>query len=128
MTTTIFISSFVALIAMIGSKMVEIRLGKFPFWTNSIARVDEKFHSWSDSLAKKYSLWKKIAHLFVFEFLPSYTYELLVKMKDYVYKKYYLSSANLKGNRRMLRSNGSVSSFLQNITEKKEGENSEKVE
>ncbi len=37
-------------------------------------------------------------------------------MKDYVYKKYYESQSKLKGNKRMLRANGSVSSFLQEIS------------
>lgn len=122
MTTTVFISSFVALLAMIGTKMIEQKLGSFPLWTRLVSRTDEVVHDIMSRLLAKYQLWKKIAYLFVFNFLPSYAYELLVKMKDYVYKKYYESQSKLQGNRRMLRANGSVSSFLQEIssTPKKE--------
>lgn len=116
MTITVFISSFVALLAMIGTKMVEQRLGSFPLWTRLVSKTDEVVHDIVSRLVGKYQLWKKIAYLFVFNFLPSYAYELLVKMKDYVYKKYYESQSKLKGNKRMLRTNGSVSSFLQEIS------------
>lgn len=116
MTITVFISSFVALLAMLGTKMIEQKLGSFPLWTRVVSKTDEWVHTWIDTLIGKYQLWKKIAYLFVFNFLPSYAYELLVKMKDYVYKKYYESQSKLKGNKRMLRTNGSVSSFLQEIT------------
>lgn len=133
MTTTVFISSFIALLAMIGTKMIEQKLGSFPLWTRLVSKTDEWVHSWLDVLMGKYQLWKKIAYLFIFNFLPSYAYELLVKMKDYVYKKYYESQSKLKGNKRMLRSNGSVSSFLQEITsepkrEEVEGGESKKIE
>jgi hypothetical protein len=116
MTTTIFISSFIALLAMIGTKMIEQKLGSFPLWTRLVSRTDEVVHDIMSRLVGKYQLWKKIVYLFVFNFLPSYAYELLVKMKDYVYKKYYESQSKLKGNKRMLRTNGSVSSFLQEIS------------
>lgn len=118
MTTTVFISSFVALVAMLLTKMIENKLGSFPLWTRVVSFADERVHTMLEFLIKKYQLWKKIAYLFFFEFLPSYAYELLVKMKDYVYKKYYQSQSKLKGNKRMLRSNGSVSSFLQDISTK----------
>ncbi|MCX6703417.1 MAG: hypothetical protein NTV02_01865 [Candidatus Zambryskibacteria bacterium] len=116
MTITVFISSFVALLAMIGTKMIEQKLGHFPLWTRVVAQADERVDDALEFLVKKYQLYKKIFNLFVFEFLPSYTYEILVKMKDRVYKKYYQSQSKLKGNKRMLRSNGSVSSFLQDIS------------
>lgn len=116
MTITVFISSFVALLAMIGTKMIEQKLGSFPLWTRLVSRTDEVVHDAVNRIIGKYQLWKKITYLFVFNFLPSYAYELLVKMKDYVYKKYYESQSKLKGNKRMLRANGSVSSFLQEIS------------
>ncbi len=96
--------------------MIEQKLGSFPLWTNLVSKTDEWVHQWIGVLIAKYQLWKKIAYLFVFNFLPSYAYELLIKMKDYVYKKYYESQSKLKGNKRMLRANGSVSSFLQEIS------------
>lgn len=96
--------------------MIEQKLGSFPLWTRLVSRTDEVVHDIVSRLVGKYQLWKKIAYLFIFNFLPSYAYELLVKMKDYVYKKYYESQSKLKGNKRMLRTNGSVSSFLQEIS------------
>lgn len=116
MTTTVFISSFVALLAMIGTKMIEQKLGSFPLWTRLVSKTDEAVHDMVSRVLAKYQLYKKIVYLFIFNFLPAYTYELLVKMKDYVHKKYYESQSKLKGNRRMLRANGSVSSFLQEIS------------
>lgn len=114
---------------MIGTKMIEQKIGSFPLWTRLISKIDERMHGVVDRFIAKYQLWKKIAYLFVFNFLPSYAYELLVKMKDYVYKKYYESQSKLKGNKRMLRTNGSVSSFLQEITaEPKKEEEVQNVE
>ena len=66
----------------------------------------------------KYSLYKKIARLFVFDFLPSYVYELLVQAKDYVSKKYYQFGSEFQG-RRVLRNTGSVSFFLERLAEEK---------
>ncbi|MHB1316441.1 MAG: hypothetical protein ACYCZW_01115 [Minisyncoccota bacterium] len=128
MTTTLFISSLAVLIAMIGTKMIEQKLGHFPLWTRLVSKTDERVHRIVDWIIIKYQLWKKIAYLFVFNFLPAYAYELLIKMKDYVYKRYYESQSKLKGNKRMLRTNGSVSSFLQEIsTEPKKEEVVEEV-
>jgi hypothetical protein len=114
--TTVFISSFVALVVMIMAKLIEERFG-FLLWSKFVSWADEKIHEWIHVLVKRYQLWKKIAYLFFFEFLPSYAYELLIKMKDYVQKRYYESQSKLKGNKRMLRPNGSVSSFLQEIAD-----------
>jgi hypothetical protein len=120
MVTTVFITSFVALCAMIGIKVAETRAGHFSFWTNTIEVSDEKMHVFLKGILKRYQFYKKVAYLFIFEFLPSYSYELLIKMKDYVQKRYYESQSTLRGNKRMLRSSGSVSSFLQDIGTKKE--------
>lgn len=114
-----------ALLAMIGTKMIEQKLGSFPLWTRLVVRTDEIVHEYMSRLVAKYQLWKKIVYLFIFNFLPSYAYELLVKMKDYVYKKYYESQSKLKGNRRMLRAKGSVSSFLQEISAEPQKEDAE---
>ncbi len=98
-------------------KVVEQRLGGVNWWANFIARADHRINVLVKKLHFKYRIWKKIASIFVFEFLPAYAYEQVVKLKDYMYKRYHSSAGNLRGEKRMLRGNASVSEFLQNITE-----------
>lgn len=119
---TVFFSSLIAIFAMICGKMIEMRAGKNLFWSRLFVYGDKRVHDSRNFIEKKINLYRKIASLFVFEFLPSYTYEKVVKLKDYIYKKYYSSSSALKGNKRMLRTNGSVSSFLKNITKEEQHE------
>lgn len=113
---TMFVSSFAVIVLMIVSKIAEKRIGTIALWTSFVEKSDERIHAFLLSVSKKYKLWKKIAYLFFFEFLPAYMYELLVKMKDYVQRRYYESQTRLQGNKKMLRSSGSVSSFLQEIS------------
>ena len=101
---------------MVGSKVVEERFGAFHWWKKMATSADQTVHRLITMVTKKYQLYKKIAFLFLFEFLPAYAYRKTIELKDYVYKKYYTSQINLKGNKKMLRSNGSVSEFLQNIS------------
>jgi hypothetical protein len=98
---------------MLGTKMIEQKLGSFRCGL-VLCKTDEWVHTWIDTLIASISCGKNCI-LICIQFLPSYAYELLVKMKDYVYKKYYESQSVLKGNKRMLRSNGR-SLFLQEIT------------
>jgi hypothetical protein len=65
-----------------------------------------------------YNRSKKISRIFITEFLPAYFYEQLVKMKDRVAKKYYSAGDSFRG-RRVLRSDGSVSFFLEKLSEDK---------
>lgn len=118
-TQTLFISSFVGIAIMLGSKLAEERFGKFHWWSKIAAWADQKVHSAIHIIVEKYKFYKKVVSIFVFEFLPAYAYRKLIELKDYVYKKYYSSANNLKGEKRMLRSNGTVSEFLKNIS--KEG-------
>ncbi len=80
-----------------------------------VRKFDTKAHYFRDLVYKKVRLYKRIVSLFIFDFLPAYLYEKSVSLKDYLYKKYYESASNLKGNRKILKSSGSVSSFLQEI-------------
>ncbi len=112
---TIFVSSFAGIAFMLCSKLAEERFGKFHWWSRMAHFADQKVHSLSTLLIQKYSLYKKIASIFFFEFLPAYAYHKAVALKDYLHKKYYSSSSSLRGEKRMLRSTGSVSEFLQNI-------------
>ena len=66
----------------------------------------------------KYNRYKKIINIFIFDFLPSYLHELLSRAKDYVAKKYYQAGDNIRG-RRILKNNGAVSSFLEQLSEEK---------
>jgi hypothetical protein len=119
MTILFFISLF-GLIILFVSKSIEINKGNVLFWTEIIKKADLKVHNFKKLLERKIGLYKKIAHLFVFEFLPSYLYENVSKFKDFIYKKYYESTLSLKGNKKVLRSNGSVSAFLQDIKKPEE--------
>jgi hypothetical protein len=85
---------------------------------NLSARGDVVIRQWIAQMVGKWNLYKKIARLFVFDFLPSYIYELLVKAKDYVSKKYYQFGTEFQG-RRVLRNTGSVSFFLERLAEEK---------
>lgn len=116
MSIILFYSSLIALVLMLLSKIVEIKVDSFNFWANFSKRTDYIINNFLDNLYKRLRLYKKIAYLFLFEFLPSYMYENTIKLKDYIYKKYYSSADSLKANKRILRSNGSVSAFLQDIS------------
>ena len=114
-----FYISFVCLCFMLTFKMIEGRVGEIGWWARMRKVWDDRMHVWREKLWATWTLWKKIAYLFVFEFLPAYAYKQTLKLKDYFYKKYYESAERMKGEKRMLKSNGSVSEFLQNLTEDK---------
>ncbi len=116
MTTTFFIGSLVAIFAMIGTKILESHVGRFSFVSSFFRRTDDIIYSFIDWCVFKYNRYKKISKIFIFEFLPAYIYELLVKLKDYVAKKYYLAGDQIRG-KRILKNKGSVSNFLKNISE-----------
>ena len=118
MATTLFIISSIGLAMVVGSKVFEIKVRKINFISKLFVRGDEKIHQVIAIAIFKYHNYRKIVGLFVFDFLPSYTYEILVKLKDYVAKRYYSTGDGFRG-RRILRSNGSVSSFLERLAEKR---------
>ena len=124
--TTLFIFSLFGLSAMIGSKIFEAKVRKIHFVSRVVEKGDSTIHRLIGLTIVKYRLYKKIISLFLFEFLPSYAYELTVRLKDYLAKKYYSAGDGFRG-RRVLRSNGSVSFFLQKITEKKSDTSHHKV-
>lgn len=126
MTTILFFVSLFVLASLVGSKVFERKVRKIDVLSNIFAKGDERIHKLIDLGVFKYNRYKKISHIFVFEFLPSYAYELLVKMKDYVSKKYYSSADGFRG-RRVLRSNGSVSFFLERLSEDKTQPEARKV-
>ena len=114
----LFLISLVVLCGMIASKVFETRFNKVHFLSSLFMKGDRIIHQLIDELVFMYNRYKKIGRIFVFEFLPSYLYELLVKAKDFVAKKYYNAGDSFRG-RRMLKSNGSVSFFLERLAEKK---------
>jgi hypothetical protein len=117
-TITLFLISMFVLAGLIGSKIFEIKVRRIDFLVNLFIKGDKLIHRLGDILIFKYNRYKKILNIFIFDFLPSYLYELLVKMKDYVAKKYYNAGDSIRG-RRILKSNGSVSSFLEQLSEDK---------
>jgi len=116
MTIILFVVSFVAIFAMLGWKVFEIKVRKIHFVARLFAVCDVKIHQFLDSAVFMYGRSRKIAHLFFFDFLPALSYELTVKLKDFIAKKYYEAGDKFRG-RRILRDSGSVSTFLQHITE-----------
>ncbi len=120
MTIITFFVSFCAIVLLVSVKVFEIKVKKINFLSNIFLRGDIKINNLIAVLVYKYNRYKKISQIFVFEFLPSYAYEILVKMKDYVSKKYYSAGDEFRG-RRVLRSNGSVSFFLERLSDDKSG-------
>lgn len=118
-TITLFVISLLGIAGVIGSKIFEMKVRKVNFIAKLVAKGDERIHASIAFISFKYRVYKKIAALFVFDFLPSYAYELSVKLKDYVAKKYYNSTGDGFRGRRVLRSNGSVSFFLERLADKK---------
>ncbi len=117
-TTIIFAVSFCVLCGMIFAKAIQTKMGMFTSLSVFFEKGDVKIHEAISLLFTKYMLYKKIMYLFIFDFIPAYTYELLSKMKDYVARKYYVAGDQFRG-RRVLRTNGSVSFFLERLTEDK---------
>ncbi len=120
MTFILFWVSLLVMSVMIAAKVFEIKVRRIALVASLSAKGDAVIHGWIETLIFKYNRYKKIAHLFMFDFLPSYMYEILVKLKDYVARKYYLAGDQFRG-RRILRNTGSVSTFLQHITDDKSG-------
>jgi hypothetical protein len=122
MTTTLFIVSCVGMFAMVGFKIFEIKVRKINTLANIWAKGDMKIHALLEKAYVKYNLYKKIAKIFLFDFLPALAYELSVKLKDYISRKYYEMGDKFRG-RRILQDRGSVSAFLQHIAENKDVSN-----
>lgn len=126
MITILFVLSIVGMVIMVGSKIFEIKVRKINSLATLYIKGDVKIHKFIESAIVKYNLYKKIAKIFMFDFLPALAYELSVKLKDYIAKKYYEAGDKFRG-RRILRDNGSVSAFLQHIAEHKSETTSHKV-
>ena len=118
MINIIFIVSFAVIVFLILIKAIQLRFGEFGLIKNTLDKTDEKIDNMIYSLIMRYNYYKKVSAIFVFDFLPSLTYEMLVKMKDGVARRYYNSGNEFRG-RRVLRSDGSVSSFLERLSEDK---------
>ncbi len=118
MTTTLFIVSLFVLAGLVFSKIFEIKVRKIGFLTTIFTRGDEKINRLIEASIARYNRYRKISHIFIFEFIPSYVYEVLVRMKDNVSKRYYNAGDEFRG-RRILRTNGSVSFFLERLAENK---------
>ena len=116
MNFILFVVSLLVLSVMIASKVWEVKVRKIETLAEIYLRGDKKIHGWIEQAILAYRHFQKVAHLFFFDFLPSYIYELSVKLKDYLAKRYYSAENQFRG-RRMLRDNGSVSAFLQNISD-----------
>lgn len=116
MSFILFVVSLLVLSAMFLSKAWEIKVRRIDTLASLYSRADKRIHAMIERGFVGYKRWRKIAHLFFFDFLPSYAYEQSVKLKDYLAKRYYSAQGQFRG-RRMLREGGSVSAFLQNISD-----------
>ncbi len=116
METILFIGSFAILSALVILRAFENKVGKVAFLERIYRKGDAYINSAIDGGVLRYNYNKKVAHIFVFDFLPSLLYEFLVKSKDYVAKRYYNAGNEFRG-RRLLRNDGSVSSFLERLSE-----------
>ena len=96
-----------------------MKVKEIGFIARAFEKGDEKIHAYLDFLVLKYKRAVKITRIFIFDFLPAYFYEQLSRAKDYVAKKYYESAENFRG-RRVLRPRGSVSFFLEQLSEEAE--------
>ena len=118
MTTVLFIVSLFVLCGLLTSKIFEIKFRKTHFLSNLFMMGDETIHHYIGVAVWHYHRYKEITNIFLFDFIPSYAYELLVRMKDHVSKKYYSAGDEFRG-RRILKTNGSVSFFLERLAEDK---------
>jgi len=119
-----FVSMFI-LVGLISSRVFEMKSGKTTFLLSSFDSTDKKIKELFDWMVLKCYRYKKIVNIFIFDFLPSFLYELLGKTKDYVAKKYYEAGNSFRG-KRVLKSNGSVSSFLEQLSEEKNSQEEKK--
>ena len=104
------------LAGLLSYKVFALRVREIAFLSETFKKGDHKIHEFIELAVAKYHLYMHIANIFVFEFLPAYLYELLVKTKDFVAKKYYETGDGFRG-RRVLKSSGSVSFFLERLSE-----------
>jgi hypothetical protein len=118
MITILFFLSLATLMGMLTLKVFELKLGKTHFLSDLYKKGDERIHKSLEHAVKKYTRYEKIAQIFVFEFLPAYAYELLHHAKEFVARKYYEMGADFRG-KRVLKSTGSVSFFLERLSEHK---------
>lgn len=116
MTIIMFIVSLIVLCAMLGSKIFEIKVRKIEKLSVLFTNGDQKIHQFIEWSHIKYAWYRKILLIFIFDFLHAFAYEMVCKLKDFIAKRYYSMGDQFRG-RRVLRNNGSVSSFLQNITD-----------
>lgn len=118
MTAILFYVSLLGMISVLGAKVFEMKVRRINSVSRLVAWGDSKIHQSIEFAIYKYRIYKKISALFIFDFLPSYAYELTVKLKDYLAKKYYNMGDDFRG-RRVLRSDGSVSAFLERLSERR---------
>lgn len=125
-TTIIFAVSLFAICFMIAFKAFQLKFQTDNFLSAMAHKADLVLHGWIELGVQKYFLYRKIAHLFLFDFLPRYAYNVLNRMKDYIATKYYIAGDQFRG-RRVLRGNGSVSFFLQELADESREMKGEKV-
>src|SRR6185369_2262799 len=97
MTIIFFYLSLFVMVGLVASKIFEIKVRKINFLANIFGRGDRRINQATDTAVYKYNRYKKITQIFIFEFLPTLIYEFLVKMKNYVSRKYYEAGQGVRG-------------------------------
>lgn len=118
MTIILFLISLFVICGLIVSKIFEIKFQKTHFLTNVFIEGDKQIHHILDEALFKYNRSRKIIDIFIFEFLPSYLYEILFKVKNHVSDKYHKAKEDFRG-RKILKNDGAVSFFLKRLAEEK---------
>lgn len=114
----LFFFSLLGICLLMALKIFDRKVRKIRSLAVILEKCDYKIREVIELGIYYYNRSKKISRIFITEFLPAYFYEQLVKMKDRVAKKYYSAGDSFRG-RRVLRSDGSVSFFLEKLSEDK---------
>jgi hypothetical protein len=118
MNIIFFSGSFAVLCFLVILKVFDMKVRKIGFLTRFFGVGDRLIDGTIQGAIVRYNYYKKVSQIFLFDFLPSLLYEVLVKMKDSVARRYYNAGNEFRG-RRLLRNDGSVSSFLERLSEDK---------
>jgi hypothetical protein len=118
MNIIFFTFSFAVLGFLVILRVFQMKVKRIGFLTRLFEKGDDLLEKGIQGAILRFNYYKKVSQIFVFDFLPSLLYEVLVKLKDNVARRYYNAGNEFRG-RRLLRNDGSVSSFLERLSEDK---------
>lgn len=107
-----------ALSVLLAHKVFAIKVKKIHFIHDFIVKGDAKIHQYNKVLLKRYYFCKKVVEIFIFDFIPRFLYELIVRTANYFSKIYNEALEDFRG-RKVLRSSESASFFLERLSKEK---------